>query len=112
MISTMGQLLIFSFLRVCFPLDVLTITLVTLFTSLLGMWLNMITVIFIYEFPLHRYTGLFITFLASAANLGGNQTLHTKLLDKYGWWDVSWVGLGIQLGILAFVCFWMLDWKN
>lgn len=111
-IATVGQIMIFSFLRMYFPLDVLTIATTTFFASIFSMWLYMITVIFIYEFPLNRFTGMYITFFASTNNLGSNTTLHTKLLDKYGWWTISWIGLWLQIAILALVYYWMFDWKD
>lgn len=76
------------------------------------MWLCMITNILIYEFPLNRFTGMYITFFASVNNLGTNSTFHTKVLDKYGWWTISWIGLLLQLGILCIVYLWMFEWKD
>ena len=68
--------------------------------------------IFIFEFPIHRYTGMFITFLASANNLGNSSAIHTKILALSNWWIMSWVGLGIQVLIVLWIYFWLYDWKN
>lgn len=55
---------------------------------------------------------MYITFFASVNNLGTNSTFHTKVLDKYGWWTISWIGLLLQLGILCVVYLWMFEWKD
>lgn len=55
---------------------------------------------------------MFITFLASFCNLGSNTALHTKILDRFGWWTMSWVGLIIQV-FIVFLVYWKLyEWME
>lgn len=75
------------------------------------MWSYMISVIFAYDFPIHRYMGMFITVLASFNNLGNSVAIHTKILAWSSWWTMSWVGIGLQLLIVVWIAFWLFDWR-
>lgn len=112
MISMSIQMIIFSLLRIFFPLNVYVIGLSTLLLNLLDNWRFLIGSILIFDFPVHGYSGMNITFLASASNLGATLTLHTKILYWTNWWLMSWVGLFIQFLILLALYFYIIDWKD
>ncbi len=112
LVAAIGQLLVFVYLRMFFPTEVIQIVVTTLLSSIFNTWLYMITMIFIYDFPINRYTGVFLTFLASFNNLGMNTAPHTKILDHISWWVMSWVGIVVQVFIIILVQLWMFDWKE
>jgi hypothetical protein len=99
------QIFVCCYLRVVFPLDVARISITSFVSGLFNMWTYMISVIFAYDFPIHRYTGMFITVLASANNLGNTIAVHTKILSWCSWWIMSWVGIGLQLLIVLWIYF-------
>jgi hypothetical protein len=52
------------------------------------------------DFKVHALTGMFITFMASFANLGLQLSFQTWLCGIFGWKLCSLVGAGIQFIIL------------
>jgi hypothetical protein len=104
-------LLIYLMLRVFFPINVPTIAVVTFLVQFQGTVSFMISSILIYQFPLHGLSGMYITLLASASNLGGSVTFHTKILALSNWWLMAYIGLAIQCIITACIPM-IMDWLN
>lgn len=106
------QLVVYCYLRIFFPLDVPSIAITSFIAGLFMMWQAIITTIFGYELPIHPYTGMFLTVVMSANNLGNSVSLHTKILAWSNWWLMSWIGIGLQFVLTLFVYFVMYDWKD
>lgn len=60
--------------------------------------------IIIYSFPLHGFTGMFITFLLSIWNFGTLRTFPTLIISIFGWRVCSLLGILIELIVI-----WKLD---
>lgn len=93
-------------------MDVPTIAFTSFVVGLFNMWTGLVTTIFGYELPIHPYTGMFLTVVMSANNLGNSVAIHTKIITWSNWWVISWVGIGIQFVLALLVYFFMYDWKD
>ena len=58
---------------------------------------NMAIFIYIYQFPLHGFTGMFITIFISIWNLGSLTTFSTLIIHVVGWRICAFIGVVIQL---------------
>lgn len=84
-VSMACSLLLNVAILIWFPLDVWWVAIVNLVNNLASGWYFFISAVQINEYPVHALTGMFITFMASCANLGGNVALHTEIAGKLGW---------------------------
>lgn len=63
----------------------------------------MVLYIYIYKFPLHGFSGMFITFLLSIWNLGEMKTLHTLIISFLGWRGCALFGVLLQMLIVGYL---------
>lgn len=61
---------------------------------------NMVLYIYLYQFPLHGFTGMYTTFLLSVWNFGEMRTLHTLIISTLGWRICAFLGVLIQIIII------------
>ena len=102
MLCTSLMTLIFFYILVVFPTDVLSIAVLTFLSGLLDAWRFYSMGFFINSFPLHALSGMYITVLGSYANFGRLTFIHTELCGKYDWKTLSLMGLILQGIIVAF----------
>jgi hypothetical protein len=102
MLCTSLMTLIFFYILVVFPTDVLSIAVLTFLSGLLDAWRFYSMGFFINSFPLHALSGMYITVLGSYANFGRLTFIHTELCGKYDWKTLSLMGLMLQGIIVAF----------
>ena len=91
------------FLIIVFPLQVWVVTLASFLTSVFASWRFYLATYMINDFKVHALTGMFITFMASFANLGMLLTLQTWLCGIFGWKLCALIGVGIQFVIIFFL---------
>ena len=58
------------------------------------------------DFAVHALTGMFITFMASFANLGMQTSLQTWISGKLGWTYCALFGTALQIVIIALLPKW------
>jgi hypothetical protein len=56
--------------------------------------------VLINTFPLHAFSGMFVTVLGSYFNFGRLTFVHTELCGQFGWQFLSFLGLGLEVIIL------------
>lgn len=112
LVGMLVQLAVYCYLRIWFPLDVPSVAVTSFIVGLFGMWTSIITTIFGYELPIHPYTGMFLTVVMSASNLGNSVAIHTKVMTWSNWWTMSWIGIGLQFVLSIFIYFFLYDWKD
>jgi hypothetical protein len=100
MFCTVAIMLICLYILIIFPIDVVSISIVSFLIGLLDSWRFYSFGVLINSFPLHALSGMFITVLGSYFNFGRLTFLHTYLCGKYGWETLSFVGLAIQMLIV------------
>lgn len=92
--------IIHTYLIIAFPLQVWIVALTSFLTSVLATWRFYLATYMINDFPVHALTGMYVTFMASFANLGMQTSAQTWLSGKFGWRLCALIGTGIQIVIL------------
>lgn len=95
--------IIHTYLIIFFPLNVWVVAITSFATSILSTWRFYLASYMINDFSVHALTGMYITFMASFANLGMQTSVQTWLSGIYGWKLCALIGTGIQLIIVAFI---------
>ncbi len=93
--------MIYAFNTIVFPLRPWAIVLTQFISQTLLTSKAMVIFIYLYSFPLHGFTGMFITFILSIWNLGEIKTLNTLAIDRFGWKLCSMIGLSLQIIIIS-----------
>ena len=91
------------YLIVFFPLNMWIIAFTSFLTSMFASWRFYLATYMINDFNVHALTGMFITFMASFANLGMQLTLQTWLAGLFGWRLCAFIGAIIQFIIILFI---------
>ncbi len=101
MFCTLLTVFICFYILVIFPTDVPSIAMINFLLSLLDAWRFYSFGVLINGFPLHALSGMFITVLGSYFNFGRLTFLHTYLCGQYGWKQLSYIGLALQIVIVG-----------
>lgn len=92
-----------TYLLIFFPLNPWLVGLNGLCSNILDSWRFFIVAVMINEFPPHALTGMYITVIASCSNFGRLTTIHTEIVNKFGWEFCSAIGLAAQLIFTVFL---------
>ena len=84
-VSFISTVLVNTAILIFFPLNIWWVAIVNMVSNLASGWYFFISAVQINEYPVHALTGMFITFMASFANLGKNVAPHTEIAGKLGW---------------------------
>ena len=95
------DVIVHAYLIIFFPMQEWVIVVTSLMTSVLASWRFYLATYMINDFPVHALTGMFITFMASFANLGMQTSLQTWICGKFGWKLCALIGTGIQVIFVA-----------
>lgn len=92
--------MIHVYLIIAFPLQVWVIVLTSFLTSVFASWRFYLATYMINDFNVHALTGMFVTFMASFANLGIQLALQTWICGLFGWKLCALIGAGIQFIVI------------
>lgn len=95
MLCTIIITLICLYVLIVFPIDVVSISILTFVFGLLDAWRFYSFGVLINSFPLHALSGMFITVLGSYFNFGRLTFLHTFICGRYDWKTLSLIGLAL-----------------